>query len=116
MAEFKSKASAVTVPSQMWELEAYLREQRRDIDRTFDYRYSQLLYVFAHLIRAGYLDEKLLAGLAQDKLDAISAGPCLCGGTPGQRMTTGGSAAVPIPAMLEKRPLLYYHPVTWRGG
>ncbi|WP_292458672.1 hypothetical protein [Mesorhizobium sp.] len=43
MAEFKSKASAVTVPSQMWELEAYLREQRRDIDRTFDYRYSQLL-------------------------------------------------------------------------
>ncbi|WP_245322059.1 hypothetical protein [Mesorhizobium sp. WSM1497] len=71
MAEFKSKASAVTVPSQMWELEAYLREQRRDIDRTFDYRYSQLLYVFTHLIRAGCLDEKLLAGLSQDKRDVI---------------------------------------------
>lgn len=71
MAEFKHKANAVTQPSDMWELEDYLREQRRIIDRTFDYRYSQLLYVFVQLIRAGYLDEKLLAGLSQDKLDAI---------------------------------------------
>ncbi|ESY72819.1 hypothetical protein NKJ90_30215 [Mesorhizobium sp. M0051] len=37
----------------------------------FDYRYSQLLYVFAGLIWAGYLDEGLLAGLSQDKRDAI---------------------------------------------
>ncbi|WP_027062678.1 hypothetical protein [Mesorhizobium loti] len=71
MADFKSKASAVTQPSEMWELEDYLREQRREIDQTFDYRYSQLLYVFAQLIRAGYLDKKLLAGLSQDKLDVI---------------------------------------------
>ncbi|MER9163092.1 MULTISPECIES: hypothetical protein [unclassified Mesorhizobium] len=71
MADFKSKASAVTQPSEMWELEGYLREQRREIDRTFDYRYSQLLFVFAQLIRAGYLDEKLLAGLSQDKRDVI---------------------------------------------
>ncbi|PBB23597.1 hypothetical protein FJV83_09765 [Mesorhizobium sp. WSM4307] len=71
MAEFKSKAGAVTQPSEMWELEDYLRERRRDIDRTFDYRYSQLLYVFAQLIRAGYLDEKLLVGLSQDKRDVI---------------------------------------------
>ncbi|WP_136616308.1 MULTISPECIES: hypothetical protein [Mesorhizobium] len=71
MAEFKSKAIAVAVPSEMWELEDYLRERRREIDRTFDYRYSQLLYVSAGLIRAGYLDEGLLAGLSQDKRDAI---------------------------------------------
>ncbi|BAV46968.1 hypothetical protein MesoLj113a_29320 [Mesorhizobium sp. 113-1-2] len=71
MAEFKRKASAVTQPSEMWELEDYLREERRDIDRMFDYRYSQLIYVLAHLIRLGHLDEKLLAGLSQDKWDAI---------------------------------------------
>jgi hypothetical protein len=71
MAEFKSKANAATLPAEMWEVEDYLREQRREIDRTFDYRYSQLLYVFAGLIRAGYLDEGLLAGLSQDKRDAI---------------------------------------------
>ncbi|MER9584612.1 hypothetical protein [Mesorhizobium sp. M0276] len=71
MAEFKNKANAATVPAEMWEVEDYLRERRREIDRMFDYRYSQLLYVFAGLIRAGYLDENLLAGLSQDKRDAI---------------------------------------------
>ncbi|UVK46501.1 hypothetical protein BPNPMPFG_002159 [Mesorhizobium sp. AR07] len=71
MAEFKSKANAATLPADMWEVEDYLRERRREIDRTFDYRYSQLLFVFAQLIRAGYLDESMLAGLSQDKRDAI---------------------------------------------
>ncbi|MER8373263.1 hypothetical protein [Mesorhizobium sp. M1409] len=71
MAEFKSKANAATVAADMWDVEDYLREQRREIDRTFDYRYSQLLFVFAGLIRAGYLDENLLAGLSQDKREVI---------------------------------------------
>ncbi|WP_164548746.1 hypothetical protein [Mesorhizobium sp. M7D.F.Ca.US.005.01.1.1] len=71
MAEFKSKANAARLPADMWEIEDYLNEQRRKIDRMFDYRYSQLLFVFPQLIRAGYLDENLLAGLSQDKLDAI---------------------------------------------
>lgn len=71
MAEFKRKASAVTLPSEMWEIEDYLRRQRREIDETFDYRYSQLPLVFARLIRQGYLDESLLAGLSQDKLEII---------------------------------------------
>ena len=72
MAEFKMKANAVTEPSQMWEIEDYLREQRRTLDQMFDYRYSQLILVFAGLIREGYLDEKLLAGLSQDKREEIS--------------------------------------------
>ncbi len=42
MAEFKGKASAVTLPSEMWQIEDYLRGQRREIDEMFDYRYSQL--------------------------------------------------------------------------
>ena len=46
MAEFKRKANAATQPSDMWEVEDYLREQRRGIDR-------------------------MLAGLSQDKWDAI---------------------------------------------
>ena len=71
MAEFKSKANAARLPADMWEIEDYLNEQRRKIDRMFDYRYSQLLFVFPQLIRAGYLDENLLAGLSQDKRDAI---------------------------------------------
>ncbi|MBA1144048.1 hypothetical protein [Mesorhizobium neociceri] len=71
MAELKSKVSAVAVPSDMWEVEDFLRQQRRMIDELFDYRYSQLVVVFASLIRQGYLDENLLAGLSEDKRQMI---------------------------------------------
>ncbi|MGF6231521.1 hypothetical protein QFZ27_005476 [Inquilinus ginsengisoli] len=71
VAEFKTKAARVATPSEMWDLEEYLRQQRRHIDTLFDYRYSQLAFVFAVLIREGYLDEGSLAGLSEEKLEAI---------------------------------------------
>ena len=71
MTEFKARASAVATPSEMWELEDYLREQRRDINELFDYRYSQLLLVFAGLVRQGYLEESRLAGLSEEKRQII---------------------------------------------
>ena len=71
MAEFKARASAASTPSEMWEIEDYLRRQRREIDETFDYRYSQLILVFARLIREGYLDENLLVGLSEEKRDLV---------------------------------------------
>jgi hypothetical protein len=55
----------------MWAIEDYLRQQRRTIDELFDYRYSQLLFVFARLIGQGYLDEGRLAGLSDEKLEII---------------------------------------------
>lgn len=70
-AEFKAKAAAVATASDMWAIEDYLRQCRREIDETFDYRYSQLLFVFARLIRGGHLDETQLAGLSEDKLAII---------------------------------------------
>ena len=71
LAEFKEKASEAATFSDMWEMGDYLREQRRTLDQMFDYRYSQLTMVFASLIRQGYLDEKLLVGLSQDKREEI---------------------------------------------
>ena len=71
MDAFKSKAAAAESPSDMWAIESFLRHQRREIDRIFDYRYSQLLLVFAVLIRRKYLDESQLAGLSDDKLEEI---------------------------------------------
>ncbi|WP_308163289.1 hypothetical protein [Bradyrhizobium sp. SRL28] len=46
-------------------------QQRREIDETFDYRYSQLPLVFARLIREGHLDESLLSGLSEEKREII---------------------------------------------
>jgi hypothetical protein len=71
MAEFKIKANSATTPSAMWEIEDYLRRQRREIDAMFDFRYSQLPLVFARLIREGHLDESLLAGLSKEKRELI---------------------------------------------
>lgn len=67
MAEFKAKAAAAARPSEMWAIEDYLRQRRREIDEMFDYRYSQLLFVFTQLIREGHLDEAQLAGLSDEK-------------------------------------------------
>ena len=71
MAEFKRRAGAAATPSDLWEIEDYLRQQRREIDETFDYRYSQLLLVFARLIREGHLDESRLAGLSGEKREIL---------------------------------------------
>ncbi|MBX3501633.1 MAG: hypothetical protein KF889_19500 [Alphaproteobacteria bacterium] len=71
LAEFKAKAAAVAAPQDMWALEGYLRERRQHIDDLFDYRYSQLILVFARLIREGHLDEARLNGLSEEKREMI---------------------------------------------
>lgn len=71
MAEFKAKAAAATTWSDMWAVEDYLRHSRRRIDELFDYRYSQLLWVFARLLAEGKLSGPQLAGLSDDKLEII---------------------------------------------
>ncbi|MCS3448886.1 MULTISPECIES: hypothetical protein [Bradyrhizobium] len=71
MVEFKSRAVAAATPSEMWEVGAYLHQQRGELDEMFDYRYSQLPLVFARLIREQHLDEALLAGLSDEKRQVI---------------------------------------------
>ena len=71
MTEFKRMANAASTPSEMWVIEDFLRQQRREIDELFDFRYSQLPLVFARLIREGHLDESLLAGLSEEKREII---------------------------------------------
>ena len=58
-------------PSDLWDLEHYLTESRKRIDRPYDYRYSVLTDVFGRLIREGRLSEKELQGLGEDKLESI---------------------------------------------
>jgi hypothetical protein len=71
VAEFKAKAAAVATDSEMWEMEDYLKRKRREVEELFDYRYSQLCFVFARLIYMGYLDEAPLVGLSAEKLELI---------------------------------------------
>jgi Photoprotection regulator fluorescence recovery protein len=71
MTEVKARAASIAAPADLWALEDYLRQQRRDIHELFDYRYSRLLLVFARLVHEGYLDEARLGGLSEEKLEII---------------------------------------------
>ena len=67
----KEMAALLATSADMWDLHHFLSRQMRDIERRYDYRYSQLILVFGCLMREKWLDEKDLEGLAADKIDAI---------------------------------------------
>lgn len=69
--EVRRRANAIAEPHHIWALHDFLTRTRKDIDRKYDYRYSQLVIVFALLIRDGWLSEAELTGLAEEKLTKI---------------------------------------------
>jgi hypothetical protein len=64
-------ASQITQSSDLWDLEHYLTQRRREIDRKYDYRSPQLTLVFRKLLRENRLGEKELRRLQEDKLESI---------------------------------------------
>ena len=71
IAETKRLAARIEQPDDLWELERYLTAKRKEIDETFDYRYSVLPLVLGVLIRRGRIGEQELHGLGEDKLVRI---------------------------------------------
>lgn len=69
--ETQKMASQIQQSSDLWDLEHYLTERRKEIDRKYDYRYSQLTHVFGRLLYEGRLREEELHGLREDKLKPI---------------------------------------------
>ncbi len=69
--EAKRMAGQIKEPADLWDLEHYLTQRRKEIDRKYDYRYSQLDLVFGRLLREKWIDEEDLRGLGEDKLRAI---------------------------------------------
>ena len=71
MRKTKQMANQIKEPADVWELEHYLTERRKEIDRKYDYRYSQLTHVFGKLLYEKRLSEEELRGLREDKLNSI---------------------------------------------
>jgi len=69
--ETKQKANRIKEPADLWDLEHYLAGCRKEIDRKYDYRYSQLTHVFGRLLYEGRVSEDELRGLRDDKLKSI---------------------------------------------
>ncbi len=67
----KQMANQIKEPADVWELEHYLTERRKEMDRKYDYRYSQLTHVFGRLLHEGRVSEEELRGLREDKLKPI---------------------------------------------
>jgi hypothetical protein len=67
----KQLANDIQQSSDLWDLEHYLTERRKEIDRKYDYRYSQLTRVFGRLLHEGRVSEEELRGLREDKLKPI---------------------------------------------
>jgi len=55
----------------VWSIHNYLSECRAEVDRKYDYRYSQLILVFGRLLKEGYLKEEDIVGLSDDKIKLI---------------------------------------------
>jgi hypothetical protein len=69
--EVKKMVSQIQQSSDLWDLESYLTQRRREINRKYDYRYSELTHVFGKLLHESRLSEEELRGLREDKLKVI---------------------------------------------
>jgi hypothetical protein len=69
----REKSGAVREIADIWQLHDFLSARRHEIDGKYDYRYSTLIFVFASLVKDGWLQLSELEGLAKDKLAKISA-------------------------------------------
>jgi hypothetical protein len=69
--EARRMLETTTAPSDIFRVQEYLTEQRRIVDRLYDYRYSRLLDVFGRLLSDGWLREGDLNGLRPEKIAKI---------------------------------------------
>jgi hypothetical protein len=71
MQEAKQQANQINEPADLWDLEHYLTQRRKEIDRKYEYKYSQLTHVFGRLLYEKRLCDEELRGLREDKLKPI---------------------------------------------
>ena len=69
----REKANEISKPDDLWLLHNWLTEKRDEIDEKYDYRYSKLIFVFARLVKDGWLDFNDLKGLSLDKIERIKS-------------------------------------------
>jgi len=66
MQQAKEIAGKIKQPSDLWDLQEYLTQRRKEIDHKYNYRYSHLTQVFGRLLYEGRVSEEELRGLRED--------------------------------------------------
>jgi hypothetical protein len=68
MQEAKQMANQIKEPADVWALEGYLTQRRKDIDRKYEFRSSRLTRVFGTLLWERRIrEEELRLGRGQDE-------------------------------------------------
>jgi hypothetical protein len=67
------KASCLTEIEDMWRLHDFLSVKRHEVDGRYDYSLPMLVFVFAGLIKDGWITLNELEGLTSDKIAKIVA-------------------------------------------
>jgi hypothetical protein len=68
-----NKNNQIATIEDLWHLNDFLSARRHEIDGKYDYQYSILIFVFAGLVKDGWLKIEELQGLNPDKIAKISA-------------------------------------------
>ena len=71
MEKTKQTANRINKPSELWDLERYLTQRRKDINSKYDFRSSRLTSVFGRLLCERRVNEDELRSLREDKVEAI---------------------------------------------
>ncbi|MGA8438516.1 MAG: hypothetical protein WB762_06800 [Candidatus Sulfotelmatobacter sp.] len=71
MQEAKKIADQIKQPSDLWDLQEYLTQRRKEIDHKYNYRYSHLTQVFGRLLHENRVSEEELRGFSEDKLRTV---------------------------------------------
>lgn len=69
----QEQAGAIAEPKDMWQLHDFLSAKRHEVDGKYDNRYPSLVFVFAQLIKEGWLNLSELEGLDTAKLAKVAA-------------------------------------------
>ena len=72
ISEFKRRAAATKEAADLWEIRDWLNNRQGEIDHEYDYRYSQLIVVFARLVEKDKIKMYQLSGLSEDKMSSIA--------------------------------------------
>jgi hypothetical protein len=55
----------------VWGIYDYLSDERKQVAGKYDYRYSELIIVFARLLGEGFISKDDLEGLSAEKMEAV---------------------------------------------
>lgn len=67
LVETRKRLACITDPEEVWEINDYLCDKRKQINSKYDYRYSVLLDVLTLLVCEGWVSLDALEGLNEEK-------------------------------------------------